>query len=229
MKNYIRLFIVFITINLFFSCEEFFTYNWFQGAADISRISAEEAINSGDKAIMQDVYDRIMEEAASESGSKASALYLDAADLALGISGMSDPTVLLSATTLFDSSGDTSSLFSIFTDTGIDTETLSDVDDILEAAETADPGSVPSGTWLFAAAGASADVLNAADAAGEDVDTYLASNPGPEPLDNAVIQNSIQYLINSVSDFYDDEVSPIEQMLIDNRTNLESYPGITYP
>jgi len=42
------------------SCEAFFTSNWFQGAADYSDISVEDAISSGDSEIMQDLFDQVI-------------------------------------------------------------------------------------------------------------------------------------------------------------------------
>lgn len=180
MIRILKISIIILLILPFFSCEAFFTYSWFQGAADISNISAEEAINSGDISIMEEVFDRIMEDAASASGSEAAGLYLDAADLALGISGMSDPTVLLSATESLDGGG-TDSLFAILTDTGVDLATLANVDDILEAANAADPASVPADIWLFAAAGSAAGIAAAAETAGQDVGDFLPADPLTDP------------------------------------------------
>ena len=225
IKSNIKLLFTFLLAMTVFSCEDFFTTNWFQGAADYSNISLDEALSSGNIAIMKEVFNRIKTEAANATGEDAAGLYLEAADLALGISGMSDPSVLLSAATSLGGGGGTSSLFSILTETNVDLVTLAGVDDLLEDAFAADPASVPPDVWLFAAAGQAAEIAQAAEMAGQTVENYLPANPLTDPD----IQQTVQYLIDSIPDFGDGETSPIEDMLADNQADLEIYPGITYP
>ncbi len=211
-----------IVLFLFTSCEAFFTNSWFQGAADYSNISVAEALSSGDTSVMRELYDDILVEASAATGEEAAGLYLQAADLALGISGMSDPSVLLNATTSLDGGG-TDSLFSILTDSDVDLAALANVDDILEAAKASDPASVPADIWLFAAAGSSADIVNASG--GGDISTYLSFNPGPDPLDNPDVVQSLQYMVYAMSAYPD-----IESQLTDPATkaDLITY-GVIFP
>lgn len=204
---------------LFTSCEAFFTYNWFQAAANLDSISVDEAISSGDPAVMKVVYDRIVAEAASASGSAASDLYLQAADLALGISGMSDPSILLSAPQAM-SGGGVNDIFAIITDTGLDLNMLENVSALIASADTADPGSVPADMWLFAAAGSAATIAIAAETAGQPVDTYLPADPMTDPD----VQNTMQNLVNAIYILPTD----IADQLWGDQTNLESY-GIVFP
>ena len=57
MKTYLKFLFIFLLAISMLSCETFFTNSWFQGAADYSNITPEEAINSGDPAITQQVFD----------------------------------------------------------------------------------------------------------------------------------------------------------------------------
>lgn len=224
MKRLVKLNFIVALLFLFLSCEAFFTYNIFQDAANTSNLSADEAINSGNISIMEEVYDRIVEEASSASGGDAAELYIDAAKLASGISGMSDPSVILQATTLMDSGSDVNSLFAILTETGTNTSVLAGVDDLLENAEAQSPGSVSDDMWLFAAAGSAAEIVNLADGAGQDVDTYLNSTTGPDPLDNPdVVQACIYlvYAIDSLPETLADTVFALKLDLIDK--------GVVFP
>lgn len=210
-----------ITVFLFTSCEAFFTNNWFQSAAVYDNISAEEAIASGDTSIMQELFDQVVEDAASATGSEAAELYLQAADLALGISGLSDPSVLLGAPDLLSGGdGGTGDIFAVLTDSDLDLEALENVGDMIDNAEAADPGSVTSEMWVFAAAGNGAAVANDAEAAGQSVEDYLGDDPMANPDANAAVQS----LVNALDVLPDD----IATQLTDNQADLEA-DGIIFP
>jgi len=203
------------------SCEAFFTSNWFQGAADYSDISVEDAISSGDSEIMQDLFDQVLEEAESATGEEAAELYLQAADLALGISGLSDPAILFEAPLLL-SGGDGSmgDMFSVLTDSDLNLDALEDVSVMVSNAETEDPDSISDEMWMFAAAGNGAAVANDAEDAGQTVDDFL----GDDPLENDDAKNAVQSLVYALDVLPEDTA----QQLIDNQADLES-DGIVFP
>ncbi len=222
MRRYFKYGFVLIVVLLFVSCEDFFTTNWFQGAADISDLSSEEAINSGDTAIMQEVFDQILVEAAAATGEEAAELYMEAAELAMGISGLSDPSSLM------DVLGDTGSegggegegdMFSLLSDSDFDLDALEDVSLMVANAEAASPGSVSPDLWLFSAAGSYAAAVN--DAGDQDVEDFLGDDPVG---DNQDINDSVQALVNAM------DVLPQETVdeLLNNQADLEA-DGIVFP
>lgn len=215
--------IVFILIQLT-SCEAFFTNNWFQGAADYSDISVAEAISSGDTAVMQELYDQVVIDAAATSGEAAAELYLQASELALGISGLSNPAILFEAPLLLaGGDGSIEDLFSILTETNLDLDALEDVSLMIASANSANPGSVPDDMWLFAAAGNGAAVVNDAEDAGQTVEDFLGSDPLNPVGGNDDARAAVQSLVNAL------DVLPEETALelLDNRADLEA-DGIVF-
>ncbi len=215
MKRFKKLIVLSLFSILLVSCEVFFTTSWFSAAADYSDISTSEAISSGDPAIMQEVYDRLVEEAASATGEEASALYIQAADLALGISGMSDPSAIMG---LMESAG--GDMFSLFSSDDFNTDALEDVSVMVANAEAASPGSVDPDLWLLSAAGNYAAVVNDAEDSGQSVEDFL----GSDPLDNTDVQGSVQALVNAM----DILPADLASQLTDNQADLE-LDGIVFP
>ncbi|MBB6480633.1 hypothetical protein [Spirochaeta isovalerica] len=210
---------LFITIS---SCEAFFTTSWFQGVADYSDISVDEAISSGDPEIMAELFDRIIEEAADATGEEAAELYIEAAELALGISGLNDASSLLEATeVLSEGSGNPEDLFSIFTNSDFDLDALEDVAVMIANAEASDPGSVPPDMWLFAAAGSAAAVTNEANDAGLTVDEFLSDDP---VADNPDVKQAVQSLVYAMEILPED----LQTQLLDNQADLIS-KGVVFP
>jgi len=223
MKSFFRVCLIILLSILYFSCEAFFTSNWFQGAADISNITAEEALNSGDPEIMQQVFDQLVIEAADATGTEASELYLQAADLALGISGLSDPAILFEAPELLSGGdGSVGDMFAILTETNLDLDALEDVGVMIANAEGSDPGSVPGDMWLFAAAGNGAAVVNDAADAGKNVTEFLDGYA--DPLDNTDAKAAVQSLVYALDVLPDDLASEI----LDNQADLVG-KGIIFP
>ncbi|MBI9100704.1 MAG: hypothetical protein JEY91_19685 [Spirochaetaceae bacterium] len=221
MKNNVKIFFsIFISLQ-FFSCEAFFTNNWFQGAVDASNVSVDEAISSGDTALMQEVYNQIVLDAANATGSEAAELYLQAADLALGISGLSDPAILLEAPVLLEGGdGGINDIFSILTDSGLNLDALEDAGDMIYNANSSDPESVTDDMWVFAAAGNGATIANQAEDAGQSVEDYL----GDDPMDNSDALAAVQALVNAIDSLPEDTASE----LWENQADLEG-DGIIFP
>lgn len=225
MKKISVLTIIFILYSLT-SCEAFFTTSWFSAAADYSDVSVEEAISSGDPAVMKELYDRLVDEAASATGEQAADLYLDAADLALGLSGLSDPSILFEAPELLSGGdGGVGDIFAILTETDLDLDALENVSVMIANAEGADPGSVPADMWLFAAAGSGAAVVSAAEDAGyDDVGDYLDTLGSDPVTDSPDVKQAVQSLVYAMDVLPDD----MKDQLLDNQTDLES-KGVVFP
>ena len=218
-KFYLPISIIFIFQLI--SCEAFFTNNWFQGTADYDNISVADAISSGDPAIMQELYDQILLDAESATGEEAAELYLQAADLALGISGLSDPAILFESPLLLSGGdGSINDMFSVLTDSDLNLDALEDVALMVSNAENADPDSIPDDMWLFAAAGNGAAVANDAEDAGQTVEEFL----GDDPMTNPDAFNALQSMVYAL------DVLPEEtaQELLDNQADLEN-DGIVFP
>ncbi len=218
MKRFKKLVVLSLFSILLISCEVFFTTSWFSAAADYSDISTSEAISSGDTAVMQQVYDRLVEEAASATGEEASALYIQAADLALGISGMSDPSALMSL--MESTSGEGGDMFSLFSSSDFNTDALEDVSVMVANAEAASPGSVDPDLWLLSAAGNYAAVVNDAEDVGQSVEDFL----GSDPLMNDDVKGSVQALVNAM----DILPADLASQLTDNQADLIA-DGIVFP
>lgn len=212
-----------LIVSFFFfqSCEAFFTSNWFQAAAVYDDISLDEALTSGDPDIMQELLDQLVEEAANATGEEAAELYLDAAELALGISGLSDPAVLFEAPELLSSGdGGVGDMFAVLTESNLDLDALEDVSVLIENAENSDPGAVPPDMWLFAAAGYGAAVVNEAEDNNQEVEDYL----GDDPLADEDTNNAVQALVYAIDVLPDDTA----QELWDDQEHLEDN-GIVFP
>lgn len=136
---------------LFSGCQEVFTYSLFEGLQrDPSSLPPEQQISyarsvlaSGDPDAMADIYDEIADLAQDENDPD---LYLLAADLAMGASGIS------SAIDEVLSSEDPGSLDYTVVLAGIDTAMLNNVSTQVIAAEAA--GGTPTSDQYVAAAGA---------------------------------------------------------------------------
>jgi len=207
---------------LYTSCEAFFTTSWFQGAADHSGLSVDEALSSGDPEIMAELYNSIVEEALNATGVEASDLYIQAAELALGISGMNDISTIMGAMdNLSGGEGGAEDLLSVFTDTDLDLTALENVSEMIANADASDPGSVPPDMWLFSAAGSAAALSNDAEAAGLTIGEFLSDDP---IADNSDVNQAVQSLVYAMDVLPQD----IQNQLLDNQADLIS-KGIIFP
>ena len=168
---------------LLIGCQEFFTYSLFEGLqrdpADLppeQQISyARSALAAGDVDAMADIYDKIAGLAADGNDPE---LYLLAADLAMGASGLTD----VIADVLTDDDPGTLDYTVVLA--GLDTAMLGNVSVQVLAAEGA--GGTPTTEQYLTAAGA--ELLGLLEGGGSLPDPWPATPPDPlvTPADKAL-------------------------------------------
>ena len=174
------------------SCQELFTYSLMESLQrDPSSLPpeqqisyAESALASGDTAAMADIYDEIVALAASDPE-----LYLLAADLAMGASGITD--------VLGDALADPGSFDYTTGLASIDLGMLANVADNVIAAETAGLASIVTDEQYVAAAGA--EVLQFLEGGG-DLSTIDWTDSTSAALSGTEIENAYNFLISAGQD-----------------------------
>jgi hypothetical protein len=169
-------------------CQEVFTYSLFEGMQrDFSSLPREQKIRyakdvlaSGDLSAMAEIYDEIVAMAAEDPE-----LYLLAADLAMGASGISDVIGdFMSDPDSFDYESDLAS---------VDLVMLSNVADNVLAAETAGLSGISEEHY---AAAAGAEILQFLEGGG-DLGTVDWSNSTTAAASGPEIENAYNFLISA--------------------------------